>query len=193
VAAEKAAVNIVEHFFIGWTVANTTTSLTPRERMMVTVAAVIPDIDGLGALVEIPTRNTSHPLLWWTEYHHILAHNVGAAIVVTALAYAFSQHRLLTATLVLISFHTHIFGDVIGARGPDGYQWPIPYFLPFSRTPEFSWQGQWELNAWPNFVITGATLLITFCLAITRGYSPLEMFSKRADRVFVDTLRTRFA
>ena len=184
--------NIVEHFFIGWCVANTSTTLNERERMIVTAAAVLPDIDGLGMLVEIPTRDTAHPLLWWTEYHHILAHNIGAAVVVAGLAFAFSQHRALTTILTIISFHTHIFGDIIGARGPDGYQWPIPYFLPFSRTPELSWEGQWELNAWPNFVITGATLLITFCLAIRRGYSPLEMISRRADRVFVDTLRARF-
>ena len=62
--------NVVEHFFIGWCVANTSATLTPRERLIVTTAAVIPDIDGLGALVEIPTRNSSHPLLWWTDYHH---------------------------------------------------------------------------------------------------------------------------
>lgn len=131
--------------------------------------------------------------MWWTDYHHILCHNVGAAIVFAGIAFAFSKHRWLTTMLAILSFHTHILGDIIGARGPDGYQWPIPYFLPFSRTPELSWEGQWALNAWPNFVITAATLLITFCLAITRGYSALEIFSKRADRVFVSTLQARFA
>ncbi len=184
--------NVLEHFFIGWCVANVSTELTPRERLLVTAAAVIPDIDGLGMLVEIPTRNTAHPLLWWTEYHHVLAHNIGAAIIVTFLAFALSTHRWLSSALALLSFHTHILGDIIGARGPDGYQWPIPYFLPFSRTPELSWDGQWALNAWQNFVITGVALALTFFLAWWRGYSPIEMFSKKADRVFVETLRSRF-
>lgn len=183
--------NIVEHFFIGWCVANLSTKLTPRERMLVTAAAVVPDVDGLGMLLEIPTRNTTHPILWWTEYHHILFHNIGAAILVSAAAFLLAHHRLLTTTLVFVSFHTHILGDIAGARGPDGYQWPIPYFLPFSRTPELAWSGQWALNAWQNFVITGIALVMTFVLAWSRGYSPLEMLSKTADRIFVQTLRAR--
>ena len=184
--------NPVEHLLIGWCVASTAPALTPRERLMITAAAVIPDVDGLGMLVEIPTRNTSNPLFWWTDYHHIIAHNIAAAAVVTILAAAFATHRWLTALLTLISFHTHIVGDVIGARGPDGFQWPIPYFLPFSRTPEFVWEGQWALNAWQNMVITAAALLITIYLAWKRGYSPVEIFSRRADAVFVSTLRQRF-
>jgi hypothetical protein len=184
--------NVVEHFFIGWCVANTSTTLTRRERAIVTAAAVVPDIDGLGMLIEIPTRNTSHPILWWTDYHHVLAHNIGAAAVVTILAFLFASHRWISAALALVSFHTHILGDIIGARGPDGYQWPIPYFLPFSRSPELSWNGQWALNAWQNFVITGVALVVTFFLAWRRGYSPLEMLSPRADALFIQTLRARF-
>jgi len=184
--------NPIEHFLIGWCVASSSTRLTERERLLVTAAAVIPDIDGLGMLVELPTREHAHPLLWWTEYHHVIAHNIGAAVVVTIAAALLSSHRLLTATLALISFHTHILGDLVGARGPDGYQWPIPYLLPFSRTPELSWNGQWPLNGWQNFVIAGVALIITFRLAWKRGYSPLEMLSHRADAAFVAALRQRF-
>ncbi len=193
--------NIVEHFFIGWCIGNVSPDFTPRQRAIITAAAVIPDADGLGMLAEIPTRHTTHPLFWWTDYHHVLAHNIGAAIVVTAVAFFFAARRrggapraLLrarTATLAFVAFHSHILGDIIGARGPDGYQWPIPYFLPFSHTPELSWDGQWALNAWQNFVITGAAVAITFVLAWRRGYSPLEMMSARADGAFVAALRAR--
>jgi Predicted membrane-bound metal-dependent hydrolase (DUF457). len=185
--------NVVEHFFIGWCVANISSEVSPRERMIITAAAVAPDIDGLGMLVEIPTRNTAHPLLWWTDYHHVLGHNIAAAFVVAVLAFILAKRRWLTSALALISFHTHILGDIVGARGPDGYQWPIPYFLPFSRTPELVWSGQWALNAWQNFLITAIALMITFVLAWSRGYSPLEMLSRTADQAFVQTLRTRFA
>ncbi len=184
--------NVVEHFLIGWCVANISSDLTNRERVIITAAAVIPDIDGLGALIEIPTRNTAHPLFWWTEYHHVLAHNAGFAAVVTIVAFALATHRWRTGFLTILSFHTHILGDIIGARGPDGYQWPIPYFLPFSRTPAFSWEGQWALNARQNFVITGVLLAMTFVLAWRRGYSPVGIFSRRADEVFVQALRARF-
>jgi inner membrane protein len=184
--------NPVEHFLIGWCVASTSTELNTRERLMITAAAVIPDIDGLGMLVEIPTRDTDHPILWWTDYHHILTHNIAAAAAVTLIAFAFAKKRWLTALLACVSFHTHILGDVIGARGPDGFQWPIPYLLPFSRTPQLVWEGQWALNAWQNMVITAGALLVTFYLAWKRGYSPLSMFWQRGDREFVRALRMRF-
>ena len=184
--------NVIEHFFIGWCVASGSPHLSDRERMIITAAAVIPDIDGLGLLVEVPTRNTAHPMLWWTDYHHILAHNVGFALLVAIAAFVLARHRLQTTFLALLSFHTHILGDILGARGPDGYQWPIPYFLPFSRTPVLSWDGQWALNGWQNFVITGIALAATFVLAWARGYSPIGMISRRADEIFVRTLRARF-
>jgi Predicted membrane-bound metal-dependent hydrolase (DUF457). len=184
--------NVIEHFFIGWCIANGSPSLSDRERTIVTIAAVIPDVDGLGLLVEIPTRNTTHPILWWTEYHHVLAHNIGFAIVVAIATFVLAKRRIRTTLLAVLSFHSHILGDLIGARGPDGYQWPIPYFLPFSSTLQLAWNGQWALNAWQNFVITGLALAITLVLAWRRGYSPVGMFSRRADETFVRALRARF-
>ncbi|HZV01819.1 MAG TPA: hypothetical protein VFF73_34220, partial [Planctomycetota bacterium] len=52
--------------------------------------------------------------------------------------------------------------------------------------------GQWELNAWPNMVITAVLLLLALVLAWRRGFSPLEMLSSRADGLLVETLRKRF-
>jgi hypothetical protein len=92
----------------------------------------------------------------------------------------------------LLSFHLHLLGDVIGARGPDGFQWPIPYLLPFSHRLDIVWHGQWALNSWPNFVTTGIGLIIMFVIARNRGYSPLEIISKRADATFVSAVRNRF-
>ena len=184
--------NVIEHFFIGWCVANVRPDISERDRALITVASVIPDIDGLGLLVELPTRATSHPILWWTKYHHVVAHNVGFALFVAIIVYFLATKRIQTTILALFSFHLHILGDVVGARGPDGYQWPIPYFLPFSRTPELSWSGQWALNAWQNFAITAIVVAIAFVLAWRRGYSPVGIFSNRADRKFVEALRVRF-
>lgn len=50
---------------------------------MVTLAGVVPDIDGLGVIVELLTCDRAHPLLWWSEYHHVLGHNLGGVLVVT--------------------------------------------------------------------------------------------------------------
>lgn len=207
----------VTHFLTGWLVAESA-SLTRRERAAVTLAAVVADIDGLGYIVERLTLDSPNRLLWYSDYHHQLTHNVLFAVIVALCCFLISGYEtvfaqkgwdthafpesqgatlprarpLLAAGLGLLVFHLHILADVVGSRGPDGSQWPIPYFWPFYPQWKWTWSGQWELNAWPNFVITILALALTFYLACQRGYSPLGMVSKRADRKFVETLRRRF-
>jgi inner membrane protein len=204
----------VTHFFAGWLLASVSpagrpTTLTRREKALVVAAAVAPDIDGLGIIPELLTRNTSHPLLWFSEYHHSL-HNLAFALVCTLAAYIIAgpmvgftlgpviqgrrvtTHPWLTALLVFISFHLHLLCDLIGARGPDGDQWSIPYFKPFSSTLQLTWHGQWALNAWQNFAITGFLLLATFWIAWRYGSSPLELVSEPANGALAQTLRQRF-
>ena len=164
----------VTHFLLGWVTANAA-KLNRRERAMVTIAGVIPDVDGFGLVAEIATRDSAHPLMWWSEYHHVLGHNIGFCLLVTAAGYAFATRRWLTASLVFLSFHLHLLGDLIGARGPDGEQWPIPYLSPFSAVWQWTWSGQWALNGWPNLVITTALLAMTLWLAWRKGFSPLEL------------------
>jgi membrane-bound metal-dependent hydrolase YbcI (DUF457 family) len=96
------------------------------------------------------------------------------------------------AGLAFFAVHLHYFCDLIGARGPDGAQWPLPYLAPFDRNLELTWSGQWALNGWPNFVITAAAMAAVFYLAWRCGYSPVGLLSERADAAFVNTLRTRF-
>ena len=182
----------ITHFFMGWAVANSAPSLGKRDRALVTWASVVPDLDGLGIIADRLTRNSSHPLNWWGDYHHTLGHNLGFVIVVVAIAAIFATQRVKTTLLVLLSFHLHLLADLIGARGPDGDQWPIPYLLPFSKQLQLTWSGQWALNGWPNFVITGVLIGMMFIFARQRGFSPLEMVSSKADAIFVRALRTRF-
>jgi inner membrane protein len=182
----------ITHFLTGWAIANITPSLTKRERATVTWAGVIPDIDGLGIIAETLTRNSNHPLNWWSDYHHVLGHNLGFALVVLAVAMIFARQKMKTALLVLLSFHLHLLADLVGARGPDGDQWPIPYLLPFSKQWQLTWPGQWALNAWPNLVVTAGLIVIAVALARWRGFSPLEMVSLKADSGFVGALRARF-
>jgi inner membrane protein len=179
----------VTHFFTGWVLANSA-SLSRRERALVTLACVVPDVDGLGIVAEYLTRNSRHPLEWFSNYHHSL-HSLPFAVVVASVSFALATQRWKTAGLAFLSFHIHLFEDLLGSRGPDGYQWPISYFMPFSRACELSWRGQWALNAWPNFALTIVLLMMTFYLAWARGFSPLEMVSLKADAAFVAALRRR--
>lgn len=183
--------NPITHFLVSWGVANVIPS-ERKDRTLITIAGVIPDIDGFGAIPELLTRNSDYPLFWWTNYHHILGHNLTFGLLVTIGSFAIAKKRWKTAILSFLAFHLHLLGDIIGARGPDGYQWPIPYLYPFSDAWQLVWGGQWALNAWPNFVVTGAALFLAFYIAWKRGYSPLEMISSSANQAVIQTLRNRF-
>lgn len=167
-------------------------SLNRRERLWVTGAAVVSDLDGLGLVVELATRHSSHPLFWWSEYHHVLGHNLALGLILSVLSAVCCRSGWLLPALVLASFHTHLLGDLLGGRGPDGDAWPIYYAWPFSRALAWTFTGQWALNAWPNFLITLIGLGITLVLARRRGYSPMEIFSQRADQAVVQALRRRW-
>jgi inner membrane protein len=213
----------VTHFFAGWLLASVSptgkpTTLTRREKALVVAAAVAPDLDGIGIVPELLTRNTSHPLLWFSQYHHSL-HTLAFALVCTMAAFLIAgplarftfgpsnfdrltpgrrspahptpSHPWLTALLVFVSFHLHLLCDLIGARGPDGDQWPIPYLKPFSNSVQLTWHGQWALNAWQNFVITGIFLVATFWIALKYGSSPVELASERGNWAVVDVLQSR--
>jgi len=120
----------VTHCLTGWVLANAA-DLSSRDRAIVTFAAVIPDVDGLGVFAEIVTRNSQHPLLWFSEYDHAL-HTLLFAGCVSACAFVMSQRRWITTSLAFVAFHLHLLEDLAGYRGPDGFNWPIPYLFPFT-------------------------------------------------------------
>lgn len=180
----------VTHFLTGWVLA-AGAGLDRRERAVVTVAAVIPDVDGLGALAELLTRNSQHPLLWFSEYHHTL-HTLAFAVVVSIGAFFVSGRKLMPTVLSFVAFHLHLLEDLVGSRGPDGFDWPIPYLSPFSTRWNWTWAGQWQLNAWPNVALTLVLLCVTLWLAVKRGYSPVDLFSRKADGPIIHALRRRF-
>jgi len=184
-------VNPITHGLIGWSIA-CSVPLNHRERGFITLASVIPDLDGLGVLIDFAYRHTQRPTDFWGTYHHLLGHNLTFAIVVSLVALLFSTHRWRTSGLVFLSFHLHLLGDVLGGRGPDGDSWPIPYLAPFTDSVQWVWAGQWALNAWPNFLITSALLIFSLYTAWCKGISPLEFISPKNHRRLVLALRSRF-
>jgi hypothetical protein len=125
----------VTHVLTGWTLANLPV-LERWDRILVTLAVLIPDLDGLGVIADMATEHTSHPFSLYEDLHHTLLHNALCGIVLTVVVFAFARRRLLSALLALLGFHLHLLEDLVGSRGPDGYQWPIPYLAPFSE----AWQ-----------------------------------------------------
>ncbi len=183
--------NVLSHALLGWSAATVPPSLSRADRAWIVAASVASDLDGIGLFAELVTRDSDRPLFWWSEYHHVLGHNLLFALVLGALAWLFTR-KAAVSLLAVAMVHLHVACDLIGSRGPDGYQWPIPYFWPLSDTPAFTVPWQWQLNAWPNVVIGIALLAYTFWFAWRTGKSPLELVSLRANSAFVLTLRSRF-
>lgn len=181
----------VTHLLVGWSIANAA-PLNRRERALVTVAGVIPDADGFGLVVDFASRGWQQPTELWAKFHHVLGHNLGLALLCCLCCLLLAKKRLLTALLAFVAFHAHLLGDLVGARGPDGEQWPIHYLWPFADLPQWTWRGQWALNAWPNFALTAVLLVLLFYLAWSRGYSLLGLLSTRLDGHLVTALRQRF-
>ena len=74
----------VTYFLTGWLLANRA-RLDRRERALVTLAGVAPDVDGLGIASELLTRNSAHPLNWFSLYHH-RSHTLAFSLIVVAVA-----------------------------------------------------------------------------------------------------------
>lgn len=172
------------HGLLSWLLGEAA-PLDRRGRLAVTLAGLAPDLDGLGA----PFEMLSHGRLpWFTEYHHKILHNGLAAFAIAMVCWLWCRRDPRVAVLALAAAHLHFVCDILGSRGPDGYDWPIPYLVPFSDW-EWRWSGQWALNAWPNLAITAVALLFTTWLAARRGRSPVELVSLRADAAVVARLR----
>ncbi len=159
-----------------------------RERRIITVSGIAPDIDGIGLLFDPVLKIAGYSLNIWGEYHHSL-HNLGFCLLVTMAAYLISTvNKFKVAGMAFIIFHLHLLCDLIGSRGPDGYQWPISYLEPFSGVASFTWQYQWELNAWPNIVIGLMLYVLMFWYAKLNRLSPFEVISKKANDAFIRIL-----
>ncbi len=184
--------NPLTHAVISWDVASVS-SLGRRDLALVTLAGIAPDIDGAGLLIDAwhGIATDGHAQLF-AQYHHQVGHNLWAGLALAVLATVPARRRLATFIMALLTFHLHLVCDLIGSRGPDGHQWPIPYLGALAPTWQLTWSGQWELNAWPNLAITAVGLAFLLGLACRRGFSPLWYLSARADAALVATLRARF-
>ena len=147
-----------------------------RERTLVSVAGVAPDLDGLGLIVDKVTGTTNY----FFQYHHYLGHSIFSAIVISTIASLLAtSQRLQVWSISFFVVHLHLLCDVIGSKGPEGHQWPIYYLYPLNTSYGITWKYQWELNAWQNILILGLLLVGTAYYAKTKKITFLEVFSGR--------------
>jgi hypothetical protein len=183
----------ITHFLASWTLADVG-GLRRRDQALVAWSGVLPDADGLGVVVDGANRLLGRPDSWlFGEYHHGLLHGLLGSIAIPALLSYFAARRARVFVLGLVAVHLHLLSDLVGSRGPGiGDVWPIRYLAPFSDRLSFQWAGQWPLNGWPNILFTVLLLAYAFGRAIVSGYSPVGVFSRGADHVFVTTVQRRW-
>jgi len=183
------------HFLGSWLVASVAAD-NPRDRTLITLAGVLPDADGLGIVVDVVHNLTSGKeptYYYYQQYHHLLLHGWPGAILISLILTGFARKKPRVLIWCLVTYHLHLLCDLVGSRGPDvGDLWPICYSEPLFRHPIWFWKGQWRLDGWQNMTITLALLGISIWVAVKRGFSFVEVFSGRADKVFVQVLRKWF-
>jgi inner membrane protein len=180
-------VHIATHAMLSWILAESAPAnrFDRRSRIAITVAGIAPDLDGLGAPFEVLSHGA---LPWFTAYHHRIFHNGLAAVLFAVLAWAWCRRDWRVGLMALVAAHLHFVCDLLGSRGPDGHDWPIPYLVPFSGW-ECRWSGQWALNAWPNIATTIAALVFITWLGARRGRTPIEMLHLNLDRTITARLQ----
>lgn len=171
--------NLIVHTELSWLAAQALPKR--RDRIVVTLAGVVPDLDALTLLGGGDFYGT---------YHHVISHNFVAAILTVLAAAAAGRDRAKTALFALVAFHLHLLCDLAGsgAAGPD---WPLLYYWPVSRH-EWLWSGQWNLASWQNGVIALAASFTCLGLALPLRRTVVEIFSLRADAVLVRAMWQRF-
>ena len=129
--------HVLTHIGLGWIVAGVA-SLSVRDRWIVVLAGILLDLDGAG--------------LVWSEdaylaAHRALGHGLLFLVLMVIVALRCADAPRTTAILAAVSFHMHLFLDLVGTGGL-----PIRYFWPFSDWG-WSYDGRWALASWQNVVV----------------------------------------
>lgn len=177
------------HALIGWWTANVI-SLARRDRLIVFLAGMLPDLDGLGLFISDDA---------YFRYHHILCHNLTGGLVAGLVAAVLAVERRIVAVLVLLNWHLHLACDYFGSRGPMSTPpWILPYLYPFVggweegkfHGPAWYWNPwQWPLNSWPNVVLTLLLFVGWIYIGIRLDRTWFEFIWPTMDREICKVLR----
>lgn len=180
----------ITHFLVGW-VGLERFQPNQRDKTLVVLAGLAPDLDGLGIVADFTARAFGLPETdYYQSFHRMYGHGLPAAIIIAVVAGGLSVRRLVVAVWAFVSVHLHLLCDLLGSRGTTAEDiWGVYYFAPFTTAYEVSWSGQWPLVGWQNMVISVALLAIMMVRATASGSSPVGLLSDRADAVFVASLR----
>jgi hypothetical protein len=169
-------VSPIIHAEIAWLLAQPLDAR--RDRAIVTLAGVLPDLDGATVLFGLEA---------YGRWHHVVGHNLFAGLGIAGLCALLSARRLRAALLGFAAFHVHLLCDLAGS----GREWTIAWLWPVS-SHEVGWSHGWALDAWPNQVIGLGVTLACLAMALPLRRTPVEFLSTRADAEVVRAVRRRF-
>ena len=182
----------ITHFIGSWLVASVATNHS-RDRKLVTLAGILPDVDGLGMVVDVVgglMSGTEITFNHYQQYHHYLLHGWPGALALIPVLTCLGRERWRVLLLCLLTFHLHLLCDFLGSRGPSPDDlWPIAYGEPFFRHPKFVWSGQWKLGGWQNQIVSVVIFAVALWQATKKGCSFVECFNRRMDAIFVGVLQ----
>lgn len=179
-----------QHFIISWVVANTA-NLDRRSRLCITLAGILPDVDGLGYFVDRVNLRFDVYSHYYVQYHHLIGHNIFAGLFIAGVSAYYCQRKITVFLLSLLTFHLHLLADLAGSMGGDGYQWPIYYFYPLLPDFTLTWSGQWELSSWRNSVIGVSFFIIALMMAYYKRVTFFEFFSTKLEKCVIEVAKQR--
>ena len=182
----------IAHFLGSWLVAAVAAD-NPRDRRLITLAGVLPDLDGAGILADFARHwrtGAELDFTYYQQFHHLWLHGWPGVIFIAGVLAVFAREHWRVALWGVVVMHLHLLCDLLGSRGPSVADlWPICYSEPIFRHPIWFWRCQWRLDGWQNAVIALGMFGGALVVSLRRGFSFAEVFGSRADRAFTKTLR----
>ncbi|MGD9109390.1 MAG: metal-dependent hydrolase [Phycisphaerales bacterium] len=174
-----------QHLVMSWVLSNLGYE-SRRDRIVITLCGIIPDIDGAGIVIDKITGDElySNYLLW----HRTFGHNIFTFLALIAATFFICGRKIRPCLVTAVVLFFHFLTDIVGSAGPDSDIWPLYPFWPISNY-ELSVPWQWALNDWKNVAITAMCVLIMIIIAAKKRRSLLEIVSVRADHYCIDLIK----
>ncbi len=153
------------HGQLGWHLAELA-QLEKKDRILCTIAGIVPDLDGLTILLG--------PSSYW-GLHHTFGHSLFSLPVIAVGIGIFGQNKLLTMLFCFLAAFAHVVIDIFGSK-PVHVLWPIyPDWAPIDSANPFV--------IFPVEFIT-PFVMIAWSIAVykRRGISILEIFGSQIER-----------
>lgn len=178
------------HIGIGWVIGVAGGLRSRRDRRIVGLAGLAPDID----ILVYPAAWLSYgfdldrAFALYANVHHRYTHGIAFVVLAAVVAWRMAAGRRgLVALLTALAVVAHVVCDVI-ASGP---AWPVHPLWPWH---DWAWSVAWSWNASDprNIAVSAAAVIMMLGASWKRGYSPLECFSYRADDWMASVMRGEF-